>query len=129
MTANATPEGTSAVDGPNTIREAMPGVLVITLKGPSLSEADTSGVLAEVGPEIAQARGAVLLDMARIEYMSSAGISMLVQIREACTQAGGSLTLSGLAGPIAGVLKTTKVDRLFTIAKDREKALAKLRKS
>ena len=64
--------------------------------------------------------------MTRVEYMSSAGISMLVQLREACGKAGGSLAISGLASPIASVLKTTKVDRLFTIFKTREKALAKL---
>ena len=126
MTAETTPQPGSIIDGPNATREVDRGVLVITPKGPSLSEADASGVLAEVVGDVTQARGRVLLDMAKIEYMSSAGISMLVQLREACGQAGGALALSGLADPIAGVLKTTKVDRLFTIAKNREKALGKL---
>ena len=126
MTAQTPLQPGSIVDGPNTTRESVRGLLVVTPKGPSLSEADASGVLAEVVGDVGQARGRVLLDMARVEYMSSAGISMLVQLREACTKAGGSLALSGLASPIASVLKTTKVDRLFTITKDRDKALAKL---
>lgn len=126
MSAQMQPEPGSIIDGPNTTRQVDRGVLVITPKGPSLSEADASGVLAEVVGDVTQAKGRVLLDMAKVEYMSSAGISMLVQLREACGQAGGALALSGLADPIAGVLKTTKVDRLFTIAKSRDKALSKL---
>jgi len=126
MTTDAKPEESSIIDGPNTTREVAQGLLVITPKGPSISESDAASVLAEVLGDVERARGRVLLDMARVEYMSSAGISMLVQLREACTKAGGSLALSGLASPIAGVLKTTKVDRLFTIAKSREKALSKL---
>lgn len=126
MSAQTQPQPGSIIDGPNTTRQVDRGVLVITPKGPSLSEADASGVLAEVVGDVTQAKGRVLLDMAKVEYMSSAGISMLVQLREACGQAGGSLALSGLADPIADVLKTTKVDRLFTIAKNRDKALSKL---
>lgn len=119
---------TTAIDGPTATREVCASVLVVTPKGPSLTEADTSSLIAETTSDIAQARGRVLIDMARVEYMSSAGISMLVALRESCSQAGGSLTLSGLAGPIAAVLKTTRVDRLFTIAKSREKALLKMGK-
>ena len=126
MTAHTPPQPGSIIEGPNTTRQVDRGILVITPKGPSLSEADASGVLAEVVGDVAAANGRVLLDMAKVEYMSSAGISMLVQLREACGQAGGSLALSGLASPIASVLKTTKVDRLFTIAKSRDKAIAKL---
>lgn len=122
-TSTTTP---TATEGPNTIRETCSGMLVISPKGPSLSEGDAAGVLAEAMPEAVRARGRVLLDMSRIEYMSSAGISMLVQLRELCMGEGGSLALCGLAKPIAGVLKTTRVDRLFTIATSREKALAKL---
>lgn len=119
---------TTTIDGPTAIREVCAGVLVITPKGPSLTEADTSGLIAETASDIIQARGRVLMDMSRVEYMSSAGISMLVALRESCSQAGGALTLSGLAGPIATVLRTTRVDRLFTVAKNREKALGKLSK-
>ena len=126
MTTNATPEGASIIDGPNTTRETTQGMLVITPKGPSITESASTSVLAEVVGDVERSNGRVLLDMARVEYMSSAGISMLVQLREACANAGGPLAISGLASPIASVLKTTKVDRLFTITKTREKALAKL---
>jgi anti-anti-sigma factor len=111
------------------MREWCDGALVITPKGPSLTESDTADLIAETAGDIAASRGRTLIDLARVEYMSSAGISMLLQLRESCVQAGGPLTLSGLASPIAGVLKTTKVDRLFTIAKTREKALGKMGKN
>lgn len=124
-TPAATPDS-PAIEGPNTIRESYSGVLVISPKGPSLSESDASDVLAESTPDAVQARGKVVLDMARVEYMSSAGISMLVQLREACIGEGGSLALCNLAKPIAAVLKTTRVDRLFVITASREKALAKI---
>ncbi len=126
MEASASANGSTAIDGPNTVRETCQGILVITLKGPSLSEGDAGAVLAEVTGDVANAKGRVLLDMSKIEYMSSAGISMLVQLREACVNEGGSLAMCGLAAPIAGVLKTTRVDRLFKISPTREKALAKL---
>lgn len=119
---------TTITDGPTATREVYVGSLVITPKGPSLTEADTSNLIAETAGDITQAQGRVLIDLARVEYMSSAGISMLVAMRESCSHAGGSLTLSSLADPIATVLKTTRVDRLFTIAKNREKALVKMGK-
>lgn len=126
MTAHAAAPSNSIIDGPSTTRQHCAGVLVITPKGPSLCDADTPNVLAESLAQVGSARGRVLLDMARVEYMSSAGISMLVQLREACVQAGGSLALCGLSRPIAAVLKTTRVDRLFQIAKTRDKALGKM---
>jgi len=126
MTAQTPLQPGSFVDGPNATRGVDRGVLVITPKGPSLSEADAAGLLAEVSTDVAAADGPVLLDMARVEYMSSAGISMLVQLREACGAASGTLALCGLASSLSSVLKTTRVDRLFTIAKTRDKALAKL---
>ncbi|MEQ9095659.1 MAG: STAS domain-containing protein [Phycisphaerales bacterium] len=116
------------VEGLNTLREICSGVLVVSPKGPSLSESDAADVLAETMPDAARQRGRVVLDMSRVEYMSSAGISMLVQLRELCMGEGGSLALCNLAKPIAAVLKTTRVDRLFTIAPSREKALTKMGK-
>lgn len=122
-TTDATPDTS---EGPNTIRQTFGRALVISPKGPSLSESDAAGVLAESMPDAVRARGRVVLDMARVEYMSSAGISMLVQIRETCMGEGGTLVLCNLAKPIASVLKGTRVDRLFVITSSREKALAKI---
>lgn len=113
------------MDTPTATREVLEGVLVVSPKGPSLSEADASALLSDVVAQVPLARGRVLMDMSKVEYMTSSGISMLVQLREACTREGGGLALCGLAAPLADVLKTTRVDRLFTVARDRAKALRK----
>lgn len=125
MPTDAQTDPPSVIDTPTATREMHEGVLVVSPKGPSLSESDASALLAEVAAQVPAARGRVLMDMSGVEYMTSSGISMLVQLREACTHEGGRLALCGLATPIADVLKTTRVDRLFTVARDRAKALRK----
>ncbi|GIW73797.1 MAG: hypothetical protein KatS3mg103_0319 [Phycisphaerales bacterium] len=114
------------IDGTIATRTLVAGLLVVGPKGPSLREADAAGLLEEVLADLPKVQGRVLMDMARVEFMSSAGISMLVQLAEACRRAGGSLAVCGLAKPIAQVLRTTRVDRLFAVHKDRDKALARL---
>ncbi|MCW5756931.1 MAG: STAS domain-containing protein [Phycisphaeraceae bacterium] len=126
MPTDAKPVKPDLFETPTAIREVYQGVLVVSPKGPSLSESDASALLAEVVAQVPSARGRLLLDMTKVEYMTSSGISMLVQLREACVCEGGTLALCGLAAPIADVLKTTRVDRLFTVTRDRAKALRKL---
>jgi len=102
------------------------GVLVAQPLGPSLRESDASALLDELAPLVPQAGGRLLLDMARVEFMVSAGIAMLVRMHELCHAHGGRMAVCGLTPTISEVLRTTRVSRLFVVAQTREKALRKI---
>jgi len=66
----------------------------------------------------------VALDFSAVEFISSAILGKLIKLNGAITtDRGGQLVLCGLIPRIADVFKTTGLDRLFTIHKNREEAV------
>ena len=79
------------------------GVLVLTPVG-RLDNA-TCGAFADGVADLA-ARGAsrFVLDLARLDYLSSAGLRVILSAAKAAQQSGGALTLCGLHGPVGEVI-------------------------
>ncbi|MEO1009174.1 MAG: STAS domain-containing protein [Planctomycetota bacterium] len=100
--------------------------LIVKVRGPSLSDEDAAGVLAQVAGHVDRCGGRVVLDLTGVEFMVSAGISMVLELRERCHAAGGQLAVCGLARPIASVLHSTRVDRLVVVARTSERAARKI---
>jgi len=57
----------------------------------------------------------LLLDFQAVEYLSSAVLTELLRINQACKDVGGSFRLCGLNEDIAKVFEITNLDRLFVI--------------
>lgn len=57
----------------------------------------------------------LLLDFGRVEYLSSAVLTELLRISQACKEVGGSLRLCCLSNDIRKVFEITNLDRMFTI--------------
>jgi anti-sigma B factor antagonist len=56
----------------------------------------------------------ILLDMSRVEYMSSAGLRMLLSMYRQVTQQSGSIVLVGLAEEIKDTMSITGFLNFFT---------------
>jgi anti-anti-sigma factor len=65
-----------------------------------------------------------VIDLAAVSYMGSAMLGMLVNVRQQIKAGGGTLLLCGLSKPLLGIFKTCCMERLFTIVKDRQAAVA-----
>ena len=66
----------------------------------------------------------VVLDLTRIEYISSAGIRVLLLAAKHASETGSRLVLCGISGRIGQVFNVGGFVDLFTIAGTREEGIA-----
>ncbi|MBT2481051.1 STAS domain-containing protein [Streptomyces sp. ISL-94] len=70
--------------------------------------------------------GRVLVDLARLGFCDSTGLNVLLHSRLAAREAGGSLELAGLRGPVARMFHITGADGLFPVHADVADALGEV---
>ncbi|NUM55128.1 MAG: STAS domain-containing protein [Candidatus Hydrogenedentes bacterium] len=84
--------------------------------GSVLDAMNVSQFGAQVGDYVKRNPGLrLLLDFGRVEYLSSAVLTELLRINQACKADGGDLKLCSLNKDIAKVFEITNLDKLFTI--------------
>jgi len=66
----------------------------------------------------------LLLDCVQTGYIDSSGLGALVTIARRVREAGGAIRLAGLNEDLRSLFELTKLDTLFEIFPDRERALA-----
>ena len=67
----------------------------------------------------------IVLDLAKVKFMTSSMIGELVKLKKKCDQVKIKLKLCGLSSEVAEVFKITRMDKLFKIYKDRKKAMGR----
>ena len=68
-------------------------------------------------------RQKIVLDFSNVEYLSSAALGKLITMDKKVKSAGGKLRFCSIRADILEVFKITRLDKLFTIKENREKAL------
>lgn len=68
-----------------------------------------------------------VVDLGQVEYVGSALLGLLVNLRQRFKSAGGRLVLAGLNDQVTKALQTCSLHNLFTIAPTRDEALKKVR--
>ncbi len=68
-------------------------------------------------------RQKIVLDFTNVEYLSSAALGKLITMDKKVKAAGGKLRLCSIRSDIKEVFKITRLDKLFQIMDDRDKAL------
>jgi anti-sigma B factor antagonist len=84
--------------------------------------------IAEIGQALSgmvesRERPKLLLDFAQVDHLSSAALSMLINVHNRIKQRNGQLRLANIKPPIREVFEITKLNRLFTLYEGRDKAL------
>ena len=67
-----------------------------------------------------------ILNCERLRAINSVGLSMLLEFKRLAEASGGAMVLHGLAVDVRQLLKTTRLDEVFTISDDEEVALSAL---
>lgn len=100
---------------------------VITIDG-QLNSATTSQIQDQV---LTSARGGrrVLLDMSGVNYLSSAGLRMLLLLYRRVQENQGMMALAGLSEEVSDVMSITGFLDLFTIYNNRNDGLSAFRKA
>ncbi len=69
-----------------------------------------------------------VLDLTEVEYMGSAMLGLMVNIRERVRRGGGKLVLCGLSDQLLRTFQTCCLERLFMIVKTTPEAIETLEK-
>ncbi|MBR44444.1 MAG: anti-anti-sigma factor [Gemmatimonadetes bacterium] len=64
-----------------------------------------------------------VIDFANTAYIDSSGLGVLVSLSKKIREDGGELRLSSLSEDLRTLFELTKLDTLFQIAEDKERAL------
>lgn len=72
--------------------------------------------------------GNYIIDLSGTDYVGSAVLGLLVNIRSRIKRAGGQLVLCSLSPRILEIFRVGSLESLFTIAPTREAAVGKLKK-
>ncbi len=67
----------------------------------------------------------LLLDFGNVEYLSSAALSRLIQLKKKLNAVSGKLKLCCIEADLLEVFRITRLDTVFEIHKDQESALAR----
>ncbi len=65
----------------------------------------------------------VVIDLSEVRLLTSAGIGALIMIDRECRTKGGKVAIFGLTDELMGLLKMTKLDRVFAIKKNEAEAV------
>ena len=101
-------------------------VLVADLHG-RLDSANSSVVEADLLERVTSGEGAVLLDLGRLDYISSAGLRVVLVVAKRMRQAGRTLVLCGLQPNIRDVFEISGFLGILDVVAKRSDALARLR--
>ena len=66
----------------------------------------------------------LILDFKNITYIDSSGLATLVELLQRVKEVDGSLKLCGFSERVRGVFELTKLDTVFSIFEDTQKALS-----
>ncbi|MDX2085570.1 MAG: STAS domain-containing protein [Candidatus Melainabacteria bacterium] len=65
----------------------------------------------------------IMLDLAMVNFMDSAGLSFLLSVKKLCEKAGGSFCLCNVHGYVQNLVQLTNLNRVVTIYHTAEQAL------
>lgn len=98
------------------------GVLVISASG--RLDSSSAGALEAVLPARTKDRPAVVLNLADVPYVSSAGLRVLLIGAKAAKAAGNKLVITGLSPAVREVFDISGFSKIFTIEADVDAAVA-----
>jgi anti-anti-sigma factor len=103
-------------------QEAAGSVTVVRLSGRLDSRTaqpaeDSFGLLLDGEPRLA-------IDLSQLDYISSAGLRVLLVVARRVQQAKGKIVLFGLVGTVREIFSISGFDRIFLIEADQAAALA-----
>ncbi|HKS89498.1 MAG TPA: STAS domain-containing protein [Stellaceae bacterium] len=98
------------------------GVTVVRLAG-RLDSAAAPAAEASFAPLLAGAPH-LAVDLSGLDYISSAGLRVLLVVAKRVQQASGKVVLFGLVPNVREIFAVSGFDRIFTVAEDAAAALA-----
>ena len=99
------------------------GVLIVSLNG-RLDATTSSGLTNELSQLIASGEHKILINFEKLEYISSAGLRVLITTVKLLKAKQGKLILSNMSSGIFEVLRVSGFSKILNINETQEEALA-----
>ena len=106
---------------------ALPGVAVVALEG-SIDPRNLFVLEKALGSASGQGFRSLVLDLAQIRYINSAGLAYLVNLSDLLAARGGSLELANAQPKVKIVFEMMGLTEFFTLYKTTDAALAAIRR-
>jgi anti-anti-sigma factor len=94
-------------------KEFKPGIMVLELTGPLQIGVECKQLELALDQLLRDGQTRVVLDLAKLTKLDSAGLGKLVNCFSRVKKEGGTLCLAGTSGMIEGVLKLAHADRFL----------------
>jgi anti-anti-sigma factor len=107
------------------VEERRDGVVVLALAG-RLGAASALGFDAAVAEAVGRGDARLVIDLAGVDYVSSAGLNALAAAAGLCARARGALALCGLADPVRIALDLGGLLSDFQIEPSRDQAIGRV---
>lgn len=108
------------------IQKPQPGLAIVKLTGAMTLGTSLHSADAQVQKTIHDGAPKVVLNMAEVPYMDSAGLGVLVQAAGLAKQQGGDLRLCVVSERVAELIKMTRTDALLPMDADEDASLKAL---
>lgn len=96
---------------------------ILRIEGDVTSGSETD-LMAAYGLAVANGATAVVLDFAKLDYMNSGGIGLLVTLLVRAQRGGGRLVATGLTDHYRQIFALTRLDEAIEIVDDESAAVA-----
>jgi len=110
-----------------------PEITIHTTEGVTVASVESSSILNPQCVEAVRAKlfdlvqqqgpSKLILDISKVEHLSSAALGMLINLQETCRKQTGQLILVGATDAIAKLFEITKLSKLFRLAKTERDAM------
>lgn len=98
-------------------------VVVVSVRG-RIDGATSGEFESTIHAEMQKGKNNIILDMSEVEFISSAGLRVLVTKRKAVKSAGGDIVMAGPSQQVIDTMDIAGLDILFRQFDDRESAVA-----
>jgi anti-sigma B factor antagonist len=104
------------------------GATVLSLEGNLMGGPDAAALNARLRELMDGGVRNVVLDLGRLQFMNSSGLSLLIGGASALKNVGGALKLAGASEKITGLIKITRLEGVFESYPTIDAAAASFRK-
>lgn len=108
----------------NVERRMVDNVHVLTPTKRLLGGQETDDLLSVAGEILAQPAPRIVVDLKKIDYVSTGGLTALVKIHVSCVNRGGWMRIIGLGSRIRNIFVITLLIRVFETFETLEEAIA-----
>ncbi len=103
-------------------------VNLFSLGGELIDRSQAKELLAEIDADIIKGENKILLNLQNLKYVNSSGLNVLIHILTKARRASGDAAICCVNKKITELLVITKLDSIFNVSANEEKAIEKLNK-